>query len=162
MNAHHPHAFRFFLVILFLGSLVFGPGCSRHTGTFIRSPEEATRIVGTYQSGTLTEAQFLEDWPSLENAAGSKHAWAWGILETSSTKVDHQVGRSYALGYFKSTFTERTQQTGDFITVSDSTGVHIVPRTVERIIEEHWERHSVWRFDFQDSVLVKMEQIGPE
>jgi len=137
-------------------SLLFA--CSRYSGNYVKNQDEALALVGSYRPGELTESTFLGDWPMLENRPGDKHEWAWGILKTSSNRVDRAVTRSYWLGFFDSDVTTFTRDRGHVFAVSDSTGSYVIEPQVETVVQENWVARKMWRLDFQDSVLVALER----
>ena len=122
-------------IIFGLGLIItLSLGCSRRAkfeGVLIGSYEEASSVVGTYREEDLSETQFLLDWPMIGREVG-KDEFAWGIVKTSTLKTGGKVKNSYWLGYLKSKGTTGTRA--------------------------NWTGHGVWRFDFEDSVLVSRKK----
>ena len=122
-----------------------------------KSFDDAVVIVSAYQTEELAESEFLEDWPDLQHRAGDKEGWLWGILETLKSGSHQQDSRSYLVGYFDSEFVTTHLPTSPGISKSDSLSQGSDYKTVT---SQKWSRHEVWRFDFQDSLLVGIELVG--
>jgi hypothetical protein len=117
-------------------------------------------IVSAYQTDDLAESEFLKDWPDLEHRSGDKDGWIWGILETTDSSTRNQDARSYVVGYLESgVITENTSSTPVYV-VADSTGAQTAMQDFKTVSSEKWTRHPVWRFEFRDSTLVVIDQVG--
>lgn len=125
-----------------------------------RSFDDAAVIVSAYQTEELTEAEFLGDWPNLEHRPGDKEGWLWGILDTSDSSTRNQESRSYVVGYMESEVITRNTPSTPIYTVTDSGGAVSSHQDFKTVSSENWNRHPVWRFDFEDSVLTEIELLG--
>jgi hypothetical protein len=139
-----------------MGLVILFDGCAaRYSGEYVKSFEDAREIVGAYQEEELTERSFLEDWPMLANESGNRYEWVWGILEAS------EQGRSrssYWVGYFEPDDVRTVKPAPTRYVQTDSTGT-VISQAPEVVIRHIWAKHSVWRLDFQDSVLVSVDMI---
>lgn len=144
-----------------LALMILAPGCARkYSGPAIRSFDDAAVIVSDYQFQVLTESEFLQDWPDLHHRYGDKEGGLWGILETTDSSTGKRESRAYLVGYMESTVLTRATPATPIYTVTDSAGVVSSHQEFETVSSQNWSRHLVWRFDFEDSMLVGMEMVA--
>jgi len=144
-----------------LAVLILTPGCARkYSGPTIRSFDDAIIIVSDYQSEVLTESEFLQDWPDLQHRYGDREESLWGILETTDSSTRKKESRAYLVGYMESEVLTRSTPSTPIYTRADSGGVVTSHQEFETVSSRNWSSHQVWRFDFEDSMLVGMELVG--
>ena len=150
------------LSILAAVAIGLAPGCvnSFKGEDSTESFDEAAVIVSAYQIENLPESEFLGDWPDLEHRPGDKEGWLWGILETTDSSTKKQESRSYVVGYMESDVATYNVPSTPIYTVTDSAGAVTSRQDFKTVSSENWFKHPVWRFDFQDSVLVAIDLIG--